>query len=65
MREYKVQGRYGYHAVDEFDERGLRRTVVTGITRKLAVTIADALMNAYQDGINDMGKLIKSGFDPS
>jgi len=41
-RIWKVGGRYGYSAIDEYDEKGhLMDTVIAGLTQKEAEQIVD------------------------
>lgn len=53
-RTYMVNGRYGYWAVDEHDDQGSGvNSTITGLTKRLATTVAEALNAAYTDGRAD------------
>ena len=43
IRYWRVEGRYGYHAIDEVDKtEQVWKTVAVGLTRKVATQIAEA-----------------------
>lgn len=50
MKTWEVQGRNSTHAVDEFRDGKAVRTIVTGVSLKVAELIAGACTNAYRDG---------------
>jgi hypothetical protein len=53
-RTYLVNGRNGYHAVDEHNDQGSGVSdTITGLTRKVADRVAAALNKAYQNGRED------------
>ena len=54
-RTYRVQGRYGYWAVDEHSDQGsgVRGPLAILKTRKLADQVAEALNQAYAHGGQD------------
>lgn len=63
-REWSVQGRYEYYAVDEYrpDEKDncTYGTVDTFRTRKQAQKVADALNRAFRQGMDFQRKLDES-----
>lgn len=53
-REYKIEGRNEYYAIDEYLGKRCIRTVITGIKKKKdAIAIVDAIDNAVLDFIKD------------
>lgn len=53
-REYKVEGRNGYYAVDEYLGKRCIRTIHAGIkSKKQAIQIADEIENAVNQFIID------------
>lgn len=58
--EFRVAGRYGYHAVDVYDAKthSLLATAVAGITKKEAFIVADAMRDVQGTRYQRLAKSI-------
>lgn len=52
-RRYVAQARNGYGAIDLYEGSACIRTIIAGITQKLARQIAGDLNTAYSYGLDD------------
>ena len=56
-RKYRVDGRYGYQAIDVYGKRGNRlRNYAAGLTKREA----HRLLSAIKDGIDDAMKVVRA-----
>lgn len=60
---FEVGARNGYHAVDEYRGEICARTVIAGVSRKIAEHVASEMNYAYKLGRKDLATVVEITVD--
>ena len=60
-RTYRVQGRNGYYAVDEYKGDSMPQCIISGVTNKVAQRVANACAGAVHNHKRDMSRTTYPG----